>query len=262
MLRSEFKYFVPRKKLKAVRAFIEPYMQSDKHSQKQKRPQYTVRSIYFDTPDFYCYWSKIEGLKHRYKIRIRGYNEQSKKSKVFLEIKKKYEQPIFKNRAPLPFKELPKLFQSGKVEDYIENTASFPNAQDDASRFFYHVHSKNMRPVVCVIYEREAYESRYPNPKNNLRITLDKNLRCTAYPTVDDLYLEERMQWVLRDYFIMEVKFNNAHPLWINPLIESLNLKKEPASKYCMSIDAHWAINPKVGYDTFSYGRFLRGKRG
>ena len=251
---------VPNNRLDSVRAFIQPYMQADKFAAQQKTKEYTVRSIYLDTPDFYCYWSKIEGLKHRYKLRIRGYNTKDKKSKVFLEIKKKYEQPIFKNRAPIYYKQLPHLFRSGKVEDFIINTAGFPQAQDDARRFFYHLHSKNMRPVVCVIYEREAYESRFANPKNNLRITLDKNLRATSYPTLEELFSEDRLQWVLRNYFIMEVKFNQHGPQWISALIEALNLKKEPASKYCMSIDQHQAINPKVGYDTFSYGRFLKNK--
>lgn len=257
MLRSEFKYFVPIEKIELVRSFLAPYMQADKFAQKRKHKEYTVRSIYMDTPDFYCYWSKIEGLKHRYKVRVRGYNKGGKKSLVFLEIKKKYEQPIFKNRAPLQFKYLTDLFKNGQVDNYVENNDKFPQAQDDARRFFYHLHSKNMRPVVCVIYEREAYESRYPNPRNNLRITLDKNLRSTSYPTMEELYTEDRLQWVLKDHFIMEVKFNNNHPLWILPLIESMNLRKEPASKYCLSIERHPSINPRAGFDTFSYGRFL-----
>lgn len=258
MLRSEFKYFVPVDQIDRIRAFLKPYMQLDKFAATQEKGHYTVRSIYLDTPDYYCYWSKIEGLKHRYKLRLRGYNLEEKENLVFLEIKKKYEQPIFKNRAPVRFKDIPNLFRSGKVDDFVEISKKFPKAKEDAKRFFYHMHSKQMRPVVTVIYEREAYESRHPNPRNNLRITLDKNLRATSYPRLEELYTEDRLQWVLRGHFILEVKFNNAHPLWILPLIESLNLRKEPASKYCMSIERHPAINPRAGFDTYSYGKFFR----
>lgn len=260
MLRSEFKYFVHKKHLKDIRAYLDPYMELDGFARKRKKGEYTVRSIYFDTSDFYCHWSKIEGFKHRYKIRIRGYNTAKQGNMIFLEIKKKYEQPIFKNRAPVRLENLASLFQGERLENVILESEKFPNALEDAKRFFFHVHSKNMRPVNCVIYEREAYESRFSDSENNLRITLDKNLRCTAYPSIQDLYNEDNMIPVLRDFFIMEVKFNRSRPTWVRPMIEGMNLYKEPASKYCMSIDAHPMINPRSGLDTYSFGRFFNKK--
>ncbi len=194
-------------------------------------------------------------------MRIRGYNKKDKKNKVFLEIKKKYEQPIFKNRAPLRYKDLARLFKGVPLEEVVKNTNRFPQAEDDAKRFFFHLHRKHMRPVVTVIYEREAYEDRFPNPQNNLRITLDKNLRAVAYPLLKDLYSEKRKQWVLRDHFIMEVKFNHHRPQWIQPLLEAIQLRREAASKYCLSIDALPSIRPRAEYDTYSYGQFLPQKR-
>ena len=258
MLRSEFKYFIPNQYLEEVRSFISPYMELDKFARRRKNGQYTVRSIYFDTQDFYCHWSKIEGLKHRYKIRVRGYNQPKPENILFLEIKKKFEQPILKFRSPFRWKNMEALFRGAPLEDMIISHQKFPDALDNARRFFFHVYSKNMRPVNCVIYEREAYESRFPDPQNNLRVTLDKNLRTTAYPSMLDLYQEEDLAYVLKDHFIMEVKFNRSRPAWVKPLINMLNLIREPASKYCMGIDAHPRINPRAGLDVFSYGKILR----
>jgi len=258
-LRYEYKYFVPMDKIDLLRKMIRPYTVLDKFADSQPDKHYTVRSIYFETPDFECYWTKLAHNKHRNKVRLRGYNLEDGKNLVFMEIKRKYEAPILKNRAPLLFEDFKKVLRNEKkLEDFLTNDGKMKNALDNSKRFFYNVYARKMKPVVTVIYEREPFLSAYNNPDNNLRITFDKNLRGCPYPTIDDLFSEKHVQYTLRGHFILEVKFNQFCPAWMKAIIGTLGLHKESASKYCMCIDAHNMIKTNNRFDTLSHGRMFR----
>ncbi|MEM9821021.1 MAG: polyphosphate polymerase domain-containing protein [Bacteroidota bacterium] len=261
MLRYEYKYFVPNSKLDLLRDMIKSFVYLDKFAASRKEKEYTVRSIYFETPDFECYRTKIAGLKHRNKVRLRGYNKEKSSNTVFLEIKRKYEAPILKNRAPVRFDYLKSLFNGVNPDLFIKNTPKFDEARDNARRFLFNVHSRKMKPVVNVIYEREPFLSIFDDPGNNLRVTFDKNLRSCPYPTIDELYDENRIAYANQGYFILEVKFNNYYPAWMKPVIAALGLRQQSASKYCLCIDAQPFINPTSRYDLFSFGRFFGKKK-
>jgi len=219
-----------------LRDMFLPFVNLDKFAEAGEKPQYTVRSIYFDTPKFDFYFEKVEGIKNRKKIRLRGYNEGNSDSTVFLEIKRKYDIPIVKYRAPVSFGDAMEMFGTKRINGQIITDKVFPKGQENSKRFFYQVLSKNLRPVVLVIYEREAYLSKFDD---TVRITIDKNLRSKAYPTLTELYKEERISASLKDHFILEVKFNNYFPTWLNPIIANLSLRKQAASKYCISMDTN-----------------------
>lgn len=254
MLRYEFKYFVHNSKIDTLRNMILPFVKLDKYSSQMKDNHYTVRSIYFDTPDYDYYFEKIEGIKHRKKFRIRGYNSWEPNSTVFFEIKRKYEVPILKNRASASFDDICKLFQSHCVEPYISNNDKFPEAVDNIKRFLFHFYNSSLRPVVLVIYEREAYLGLYDQ---KIRITFDKNLRSVAFPSINELYSENRVRNTMRDHFILEVKFNDYYPSWMKPIVGILGLKRESASKYCMTIDSHNFLNKKKLPSTFAHTRIF-----
>lgn len=251
MLRYEYKYYVPDNKIDLLRSMVSSFMVLDDYAASQPHNQYTVRSIYFDTPDFECYNTKIDGLKHRNKVRLRGYNLEGPENTVFLEIKRKYEGPILKNRAALKFKHVKEIFQSQSPDYFLKQYIQKPEAIKSAKRFFYHLHSRKMRPVVDVIYEREPYLSKVNNPINNLRITFDKNLRGTPFPSIDGLYSEENVRYAKKGFFILEVKFNNHYPTWMTPIISMLNLTKESASKYCICMDLHNIAMSRNRFGTF-----------
>ena len=257
MLRYENKFYIREDLLGKLRELLAPFTTLDEYADKQPDKEYTVRSIYFDSPSFECYSTKIDGIKNRYKLRLRGYNLRDEKSKVFLEIKRKYEVPLFKHRAPLPFTDALQLFKGGRPREYVKNVGKFKNAVDDAERFFYHLHNKRMNPVVTVVYEREPYHAKMHDEVNNLRITIDKNLRSCPYPTIDELYEEKHLQYANKGFAILEVKYNRYCPSWVQPILASFRLKQESASKYCMCIDSQPMINPNSRYDTFSFGKWF-----
>lgn len=242
-MRYEFKYFVPNEKLEMLRKMVQPFVDLDKFALGRPNDDYTVRSIYFDTPGLRCYDEKVEGLAHRKKVRLRGYDRGGEDSTVFMEIKRKYEVPILKNRAPMTFAGA-KGILSGQVpiEMAVQNSGKFPDAQDNVRRFLYQINHQQMRPVVLVIYDREPYLSK-TDP--TIRVTFDKNLRAGPYPTLDGLFKDERLRPCLTNQFILEVKFNDYYPSWMKPITAALGLKWSSASKYVISMDAH-----QIGYHT------------
>jgi SPX domain protein involved in polyphosphate accumulation len=108
-MKYEFKYIVPVSLMDELRDAIKPYVELDPYAAAMENHQYTVRSIYFDTAHFDYYYEKIDGYKIRKKIRIRGYNEKIGDSTVFMEIKRKFKEPIEKDREKLTFEVMKRL---------------------------------------------------------------------------------------------------------------------------------------------------------
>jgi hypothetical protein len=213
---------------------VTPFLELDQFAEAGDLNQYTVRSIYFDTAKYDFYFEKIEGIKNRKKVRLRGYNEEHADNTVFLEIKRKYNVPIIKYRAPVLFSDAQDMFKDKTINGQILFSDTFPKGIENSKRFFYQLFSKNLRPVVLIVYEREAYLSKFDS---TVRLTFDKNLRSKAYPTIDSLYMEDKLNASLMDHFIMEVKFNRTFPAWLNPIISRFSLRKQSASKYVISMD-------------------------
>jgi hypothetical protein len=228
MLRFEYKYIIPNARLERLRGMISMFMAPDPFA-AAGGGEYTVRSIYFDAPDLRCYYDKLEGVKRRHKVRLRGYNESDEDGDVFFEIKKKVGEPLYKNRAQTTYGEAQKLLTGEAMES---------NPADNARRFMYHLHAWRMQPVTTVIYEREPYETIFPDEANDLRITFDKNLRAQPYPALDELFLEDRAKYIHPGFFIMEIKFNRYLPSWVKGVVNGFGLRKGPASKYALSMEA------------------------
>ncbi|MDX2033278.1 MAG: polyphosphate polymerase domain-containing protein [Blastocatellia bacterium] len=238
MLRYEYKYFVPYARLGKVRMLLAPFMELDPYA-REEGGEYTVRSIYFDTPDLECYFQKVSGVKRRNKVRLRGYNGGDARSRVFFEIKKKMDDPLLKHRAALTYEEAQQVLQGRPLEELDLAANNEADAYQEARRFLYHLHARRMRPVVTIIYEREPYQPFFPDEENDLRITLDKNLRTVAWPSLESLFVETDSRHVRPMHFILEVKFNRQLPGWVKSVLSSLGLAREAASKYALCLESH-----------------------
>lgn len=238
-MRYEYKYIVPNNKLEQLRQMILPFVDVDDFAEASGKNQYSVRSIYFDTPRYDFYFEKVEGIKNRKKVRLRGYDDEDQNNTVFLEIKRKYNIPILKYRAPVTFSDAQIMFREKNINGQVLFGDKFPKGLESSKRFFYQIFSKNLQPVVLIVYEREAYLSKFDN---TVRITFDKNLRSNAYPSINELYQEEKIKATLAGHFILEVKFNRSFPGWLNPIISRFSLKKQSASKYVISMDANRVV--------------------
>lgn len=233
-MRFEYKYIIPNIYMDPIRKRLIPYVNIDDFAKDKIGHEYTVRSIYFDTPGLQYYYEKVEGIKNRKKLRLRGYGfDEEDENTVFLEIKRKFDVPLLKNRAKMSYSDAKNIFSNLEMNRYSINCES-EKYMDGAIKFLYHITSKNLRPVVLVIYEREPYLEKF-DP--TVRATFDKNLRCFAFPAINELYEEEHVSQTLNSSFIMEVKFNDHFPDWFKPIVTDFNLVQRSASKYTMCIE-------------------------
>jgi len=237
MQRIEYKYLVPVEKLENLRNEISPYLNYDPHTASQPDKEYTVRSIYLDTPSLKSYYEKIAGLKIRNKFRIRGYNSVDENSYTFLEIKRKDAEYVSKDRALLLFKKVNDFLLSSDIDE-----SDFQNGQyKSAKNFLYYFNGYGLQPVVLVVYEREAFTCALGS---NLRVTFDKNLRSSLVHSTDMLFSEEKWKRSLVNFFVLEIKYYKVLPYWVPQVINKYKLQREAISKYTICVDEH-RINKK-----------------
>lgn len=227
-LRYERKYLVPNTTLAGLRARIQPFVRPDSYSLPvEGRPQYTVRSIYYDSIAHRALDEKMEGLKDRKKLRVRGYGMQTPESIIFLEIKRKLSDRIGKHRARLRYSDLQQLFDIGDTERLLLDST---HEGDDAKRFLYNLHRHHMTPASLVVYDREAYHGLFDH---GLRITFDKNIRTRLMPELTELWTETDLSQPWAGHFIFEVKyFESPMPLWVRSVLQEFGLRHEALSKY------------------------------
>ena len=91
--------------------------------------------------------------------------------------------------------------------------------------------TKQYRPVCIVEYDRVAYS----NPTNDIRVTLDSNIRSNeGNLSVFDLKLQCYPVYAYRDT-VLEVKYNGFLLSYIKDVIGTLECTETAVSKYCMA---------------------------
>jgi len=90
-------------------------------------------------------------------------------------------------------------------------------------------------PLVLVHYLREAYVDAEDQP---LRITFDRELSFT--PSVDwtDSMMFNEKDWhpVPEIPVILEIKFSNTFPWWVNKMIQRFGLHRDSIAKYLICV--------------------------
>lgn len=237
-LRYEKKYLVPNHQLEALRNSLLPFLVPDSYAgvEKYGYPEYTVRSIYFDSPDKKSIDEKIAGVEERKKLRIRGYDNLNENTQVFLEVKRKLGDRIYKNRSLIPFSKTKDFLLFGP-DDKVAETLHKKNQYDDAMRFMYLLKKYNMSPLNLIIYDREAYQGKF---NSDLRITFDKNVRSVLYPNISNLFSEVNNTYIWENHFILEVKYFDAPmPGFVKSIIEEFKLQTQALSKYTEGYFCH-----------------------
>ncbi len=235
--RLERKYYVPDSLVPEVRRFMEPYVELDPYAKGNGHDGYTVRSIYYDTPGMLFYHEKIDGIKIRKKLRIRGYNQGSNNPLVFLEIKRKDDRSISKNRASIYYSNVKDFLHNGDTQ-WLQKSEEVIGAEEarDARMFYYEYLKHNAGPVANIIYDREPYYSKF---NINLRITLDKKVRSSNRVDLSQLFDDRNVKPVFPGYTVLEVKsYSVTYPSWLEYLISTLDVRHRAISKYVNGVDA------------------------
>ncbi len=213
MKRVEIKFLLNRKQTKLLKEGLKGHMIIDQYG---KTP---IASLYYDTPNYQLIRTSMEKPLFKEKIRLRSYGLATEDSPVYLELKRKAFDTVYKRRIETT---IPKV-QSFLQEEGESLTGGQINKEITAFRDFY----KTLVPACLIICERTAYYE----PNGDLRLTIDENPR---YRT-KDLCLNKSLRGtpLLDDgWTILEVKVQDAMPLWLAELLSKAQIKKSSFSKY------------------------------
>lgn len=219
--RFEHKYILDEETFLKVLKVMDKHMEFDAHNIGYK--PYTIANIYFDTPDDYLIRTSLSKPKYKEKLRLRAYGIPNIDSKVYLEIKKKFNGIVNKRRTTLRLDEAYSFVASGKAPSPKE----YMNIQV-LHELEYFLRIYNLSPKLYLAYDRIAY---FEKDNRDLRISFDMHIRSRRY----DLALEagdygEKL--LPDDIFLMEIKTSLAKPLWLAHMLSELDIKRTSFSKY------------------------------
>ena len=212
--RYELKYLLTKEQKEKVLGAMAPYMALDQYGRT------TIRNIYFDTKNYRLVRHSIEKPVYKEKLRIRSYHQASSDSDVFVELKKKYKQVVYKRRVSLPEQQAMAWICQEK-HCALSNQIS---AEIDYFIDFY----ETLEPVVFLSYEREAF---YAKDQSDFRVTFDEEVLCreTDLSLKSDVYGTP----LLPDGMIlMEIKCSGGIPLWMSHVLCKEHIYKTSFSKY------------------------------
>ncbi|MBI5508699.1 MAG: polyphosphate polymerase domain-containing protein [Deltaproteobacteria bacterium] len=226
--RYELKYIIPVATRDAV--LEELLLHVDPDREGDKNGVYKVTSLYYDTPDLQFYRSKLDGIKYRRKVRIRQYGEFTTEPdpRVMIEIKQRINRTTQKRRLALKRSEAYALC-AGELARQFEDRGDAAVA----SEVEYLVKTLFLKPSCLVGYVRRAFMGRAYEP--GLRVTFDELLWCgtPAMGLTDAVPHHSIMEL---SHVVMEVKANDAVPLWLSLLLARKDCALDRFSKYCAGV--------------------------
>jgi hypothetical protein len=232
--RYELKYLISNSLALRIRPFVQQHLELDEFGVGMPNLSYPVHSLYMDSDDWKIYWRTYNGDKNRFKLRVRYYNE-SNKTPVFWEIKRRMKDIILKQRCgvkrPFAMSVLNGLLPAPS-EMIAPNDPSELQAIQEFLRLQFDLGASGKMHVA---YEREAYVSAH---NNEFRVTFDRHIRVG---TRFDQLLTTKMHDPFvctgtgedpRDIVVLELKFTSRFPNWYRDLVRSFNLMQTGAAKY------------------------------
>ena len=226
--RYECKYLIDERCAALLRHYLSSHVRLDPFSERSEDLRYRVHSLYLDTPGLQLYRDTAQGIRNRFKLRLRYYS-MSSGDPVFLEVKKRSDVIVRKSRERVSTEEANEFLHTGTLESVDGHGA-------DLGEFLERCRETGAQPALRIKYWREAYESRGVDP---VRITFDTQVEHCMLSTPG---LEERRpEWRLTPLgaaVILEVKFTDRCPRWVSEMLRRFQLSKLSVAKYAESIDS------------------------
>ena len=235
--RREIKYLVDRSTRTAMARDLSAFMRPDDFSGGDGT--YSVRSIYFDTPDYLAYHDKMAGLASRHKLRIRAYGDPpTESSAVRFEIKGRYLTNIHKLTFDVPWDNY------HEVKLAIQRRTLPPRGlwchSAASQEFFRLLRHYNMEPKILIQYRRQAFERM---EIRRLRVNFDDELvACRNLDLAGPIRGARRI--LQYGHAILEIKADGALPYWMHILISKYNLRDQSVSKYCHAVRSEARFSP------------------
>lgn len=222
--RIELKYLLNAEEKEKLLELMEDKMVPDEHGEA------TIRNIYYDTDTFLLIRRSIEKPKYKEKLRVRSYTKTKDEDKIFVELKKKCKNVVFKRRIFIPQRDAISFLAGNDLPaDEFDRADAKPADKQIAREITYFRDMyETLKPVVYLSYDREAF---FGKDDKGFRITFDRNI---MYRT-DRLSLSEDpggLKLIGDDQSLMEVKLGGGMPLWLAGFLSDKHIFKASFSKY------------------------------
>ncbi len=191
----------------------------------------TIQSLYYDTNTNLLIRRSLEKPIFKEKLRLRSYGLAKDDSKLFLEIKRKYEGVVYKRRISVNQKE---------ANGYILGNLK-PNSQISKEISYLNKFYGNLKPNMLIIYDRTAYK----DESGDLRITLDRNIRYRK-DNLDLTYSLDGKRIIPEGYVLMEIKVPGAYPMWLSRMLNEHKIYKTSFSKYGKAYEIEENIKQEI----------------
>lgn len=232
--RYEIKYLITERQKEEIVSAMEPYMKLDDYGRT------TIRNLYMDTDSFLLVRRSIEKPCYKEKLRIRSYKKPENEDEVFVELKKKFDNVVYKRRIEMQKSQADRWIDEGK--SILEQKLSCEEGSHEQKAWdvdaistqickeidYFTGHYEKLHPVVFLSYDREAY---YASDGGDFRVTFDENILARD----DALRLDGDiggMKLLDEGYSLMELKTGGAIPLWMTRLLTNEKIYPTSFSKY------------------------------
>ena len=194
----------------------------------------SIASLYYDTPDYRLVRSSMERPAFKEKMRLRSYGIATPSSPVFLELKRKAHGIVYKRRVQSTIPLVQNFFDVGG--DICAGS------QINREIAYFRDYYRSLIPACLIIYDRDAYLQ----PNGDLRLTIDYNPRYR----LEHLDLTNSMDGVSllpEGHAILEVKVQQAVPLWLSKILDEGQIRKTSFSKYGEAYRQQLAMSRQKG---------------
>jgi len=226
--RFEFKYIIKKNVSEAIQNEVKNFTKIDNYANNKSK--YLVRSLYFDNNLFSNFHDKVDGVKKRYKFRIRTYTDNDNfNSPLFLEMKGRNNLRTYKIRTKIKKDDLNLFYKQKNLLDlkykYLNNKL--------IEQYIFDSYKKKIIPKVLIDYNRLPLIN-----KNGLyfRLTFDSDIKACSSSNI----FNSKNSWktCISGNDILEVKFDFTIPPWFHRIIQSYQLKRISVSKFVIGMEA------------------------
>ena len=217
--RHENKYLISAADANLLSFRLPHVMQRDPHA--GETGCYTIRSLYFDDPQFTAFHDKANGVDDRTKYRIRCYNYDT----AVLRLEKK------EKKGELTRKTGQTITLAQALQ--LQKDPGASEAEGLGAELRLGCLGKGLRPAVLVDYDRTPFVC----AAGNTRITLDANLRTIPHGK-DLLASPNGMIPVMDpDQVILEVKFDDFLPGYLSDMLADIHKIPMAISKFALCLN-------------------------
>ena len=213
-MRYELKYLLSSQQKQRVLEAMEDFMEPDRYGRT------TIRNLYFDTDHYRLIRRSLDKPAYKEKLRLRSYGPAGPDSAVFVELKKKYEEVVYKRRVSLPQRQ---------AMDWLLGQEKCPLDTQIAREVNYFLNFyQTLRPAVFLSYERQAF---FAKDGSDFRVTFDENILCRQ----ESVSLEAPVYGtpiLPEGKCLMEIKCSGGIPLWMTQVLSREKIFKSSFSKY------------------------------